>query len=110
MMKVNEFREKLLVLMHICGGQPARGPEILSIRHRNTMSGEYRDIFIENGLIVFVTRYHKGYSISENVKIIHRYLPREVGKLLMHFLWLILSFQQVLKAQLWKKMITSTQV
>ena len=32
--------------------------------------------------MVFVTRYHKGYNLTGNLKIIHRYLPREVGELL----------------------------
>jgi hypothetical protein len=81
MAQVARFRENLLVLMHITGGQPARGPEILSIRHSNTVKGEHRNIFIEDQLVVFVTRYHKGYNISGDVKIIHRYLPREVGAL-----------------------------
>ena len=29
--RVVEFREKLAVLMHMAGGQPVRGPEILSV-------------------------------------------------------------------------------
>ncbi|KAG9378471.1 ATP-dependent DNA helicase Q5 [Pyrenophora tritici-repentis] len=37
--RVVEFREKLAVLMHITGGQPARGPELLSVRHSNTVQG-----------------------------------------------------------------------
>jgi hypothetical protein len=55
--RVVEFREKLAVLMHIAGGQPARGPEILSVRHSNTIKGGHRNIFIEDGMVVFVTRY-----------------------------------------------------
>ena len=81
--RVVEFREKLAVLMHIAGGQPARGPEILSVRHSNTVKGGHRNIFIEDGMVVFVTRYHKGYNVSGDVKIIHRYLPREVGELVV---------------------------
>lgn len=54
------FRSQLLVLMHLCGGQRARAPEILSIRHRNTSGGDYRDVFVDQGLIVFVIQYHKG--------------------------------------------------
>lgn len=90
MARVAEFREKLLVLMHITSGQPARGPEILSIQHSNTVRGGHRNVFIENGMVVFVTRYHKGYSLSGDVKIIHRYLPQEVGELLVRYLWLVL--------------------
>jgi hypothetical protein len=36
--RVVEFREKLAVLMHISGGQPAQGPELLSVRHSNTVT------------------------------------------------------------------------
>jgi hypothetical protein len=69
------------VLMHITGGQPARGPEIMSVQHSNTVKGGHRNIFIEDGIVVFVTQYHKGYNVSGDVKIIHQYLPREVGEL-----------------------------
>jgi hypothetical protein len=37
--RVIEFRGKLVVLVHTTGGQPARAPEILSIRHSNTVKG-----------------------------------------------------------------------
>ncbi|KAI1670755.1 hypothetical protein L13192_06271, partial [Pyrenophora tritici-repentis] len=95
---VVEFREKLAVLMHMTGGQPARGPELLSVRHSNTVQGGHRNIFIEDGMVVFVTRYHKGYKVSGDVKIIHRYLPREVGELVVWYMWLVLPFQQRLEA------------
>lgn len=41
-------------------------------------------------MVVFVTRYHKGYSLSGDVKIIHQYLLQEVGELLVQYLWLVL--------------------
>jgi len=110
MAQVAEFREKLLVLMHITSGQPGRAPEILSVRHSNTVRGGHRNIFIEDGMVVFVTRYHKGYAVSGDVKIIHRYLPREVGELVVWYLWLVvwylwlvLPFQQRMEAMVWKK-------
>ncbi|KAL8740051.1 MAG: hypothetical protein Q9190_007204 [Brigantiaea leucoxantha] len=93
MKQVQMFRSKLLVLVHITGGQPARGPEILSIRHENTLRGGQRNVFIENGLIVFVTRYHKGNQVDGTLKVIHRYVPRGVGELVVWFLWLVLPFQ-----------------
>jgi hypothetical protein len=71
---VVRFRENMLVLMYITGGQPARETELLTIRHSNTVKGIYRNVFIENGLVVLVTRYHKGYTMNGDVKIIHRYL------------------------------------
>ena len=47
------------------------------------MQGGHRNPFIEDGTVVFVTRYHKGYEVTGDVKIIHRYLPREVGELVV---------------------------
>lgn len=108
--RVVEFREKLIVLMHIAGGQPARGPEILSVRHSNTVKGGHRNVFIEDGAVVFVTRYHKGYAVSGDVKIIHRYLPREVGELVVWYLWLVLPFQQRLEAMVWEKEAISSHM
>ncbi|KAI1663156.1 ATP-dependent DNA helicase Q5 [Pyrenophora tritici-repentis] len=90
---VVEFREKLAVLMHMTGGQPARGPELLS-----------------DGMVVFVTRYHKGYKVSGDVKIIHRYLPREVGELVVWYMWLVLPFQQRLEALVWEKEAVSSHM
>lgn len=101
--QVAAFRGKLLVLMHMTGGQPARGPEILSVRHRNTVQGGHRNLFIEDGMVVFVTRYHKGYEVKGDVKIIHRYLPREVGELVVWYLWLVLPFVQRMQAMVWQQ-------
>jgi len=72
--QVSLFREKLAVLIHLCGGQPARAPEILSIRYRN-IENAYQNVFIEDGQVVIATRYYKGFHVSNDPKIIHRYLP-----------------------------------
>ena len=94
MQSVVDFRAKLMILMHTTSGQPARGTELTTIRHSNTAGGKHRNVFIEDGRVVFVTRYHKGYNIKGDVKIIHRYLPREVGDLFVKYLWLVLPFQR----------------
>jgi superfamily II DNA helicase RecQ len=96
-------RELMLILKHITGGQPPRSPEMFSVRHSNTIKGEYRNEFIEDQLVVYVTRYHKGYSVSGDVKVIHRYLPREVGELWVWYMWLVLPWQQKLEVDVWKK-------
>jgi superfamily II DNA helicase RecQ len=89
---MERFQEKLLVLMHFCGGQAARAPEIIGIRHRNTTNGGVRNVFIDDGLVMFVTAYHKGYEFSEQTKLIQRFLPREVGELYVYFAWIVLPF------------------
>lgn len=93
------FMELLWALMHLCGGQPARAPELLGMRWKNTAYGGVRNIFIEEGLVAFVATYHKGYRSSGNIKIVHRYLPREVGELLVYYLWLVLPFWEKLQFQ-----------
>lgn len=65
-----EFREKLSVAIYVTSGHPARAPELLSLRHRNT-DGAVRNIFIENRLVVVATKYHKGFYASNDAKIIH---------------------------------------
>ncbi|KAK6599319.1 hypothetical protein H4I96_08523 [Botrytis cinerea] len=96
---VERFQELLWGLMHVCGGQPARAPELLGMRWKNTAYGGVRNIFIEEGLVAFVATYHKGYRSSGNIKIVHRYLPREVGELLVYYLWLVLPFWEKLQFQ-----------
>ncbi|TEY20812.1 hypothetical protein BOTCAL_1739g00010 [Botryotinia calthae] len=90
--KANTFLERLLLLIHMLGGQFVRGTELLSLQLCNTAHGLLRNIFIENGLVSFVTYYHKGYSISGSTKIIHRYLPEVISELLVYYVWLIQPF------------------
>jgi hypothetical protein len=90
---VVELREKLLFLIYITGGQPVYGPEILSIRYTNITNSEYCNIFIEDDIVIFVTRYHKGYAIRGDMKIIHRYLLYVVGEVLVYYLWLVVLLQ-----------------
>jgi hypothetical protein len=90
--KVDQFLERLLLLIHMTGGQPPRGTELVGLQHSNTAQGQHRGVFIEEGLIGTVTSYHKGYNITGSTKIIHRYLPKEVSELLVYYLWLILPF------------------
>lgn len=91
---VERFREGLLATMHMLGGMPARAWEILEIRHTNTAHGGARNVMVDRGMVMFVTLYHKNYRSAEQVKVIHRYLPREVGELVVWYLWLVLPFWQ----------------
>jgi hypothetical protein len=83
---IRTFLTKLFLLIHIIRGQLARIPEILTIRHHNSSHDESRNIFIKDGLVTFMTRYHKGYVISEEQKIIHHYLLYEVSLIVVRYL------------------------
>jgi hypothetical protein len=89
---VEEFRRALLVLVHMTSGMPARGTELLGIRFENTMQGGIRNIFVHDGMVFFITIYHKGYRSSDMVKLVHRYMAPIVGKLMVWYLWLVLPF------------------
>jgi hypothetical protein len=90
--RVEEFREKLLAMVHLTAGQPARGPEILGLWYRNTGQGGVRNIFVERGMVCLVTLYYKNLFRADQTKLIYRYLPREMGELLVWYLWLVLPF------------------
>jgi hypothetical protein len=60
--KVEQFQEKLLLVLHLVGGQLARAIELIGIRHINTKQGGLRNIFIDYGMVAFVTTYYKNYQ------------------------------------------------
>ena len=69
------------------------------VQYSNGANGELRDIFIENGLMVYVTMYHNEIEASAKTKIIYRYLLRKVGELLFYYLWLVVLF--------WRKLVAT---
>lgn len=56
---VDSFLRRLFLLIHLTPGQPARGTELLSLRHSNTMQGHQRNIFMDHGMVSTVTSFHK---------------------------------------------------
>lgn len=107
MRAVGRMKEYLLMLMYFTGGGPPRGPEALSIRYQNTRQGAIRNQTVEDGVVSFVTAYHKGYSINGRAKIIHRYVPRAVGELFIYFQWLAMPFQRQVETSVYGKPETS---
>lgn len=89
---MKSFRAQLLVLRHMSGGQPARGTELVTVQYKNGADGDVRGLFVEDGLAVFVTMYSKTMGMSAKAKVIHRYLPREVGELAVYYVWLAIPF------------------
>jgi hypothetical protein len=84
---VKQFKEELIVLCHLSAGAPARGPELFIVIHENGQdSRAQRGVFLDDGMVEMVILYPKGFSFSQKIKIIHRYLPQEVGELVVFFL------------------------
>lgn len=107
---VDQFREKLLILMHMASGQPARATEILTIRFENTANAGTRNIMVSHGQMCFVTAYHKNFQQSDQVKIVHRFMPPEVGELLMWYIWLVLPFWQSVQGTIKRSTFRSAYV
>jgi hypothetical protein len=101
--QVDRFLERLLLIVHLTSGQPARATELLSLQHVNTPQGHHRSIFIDRGTVSTVTSYHKGYTVTGSTKIIHRFLPKEVAELVVYYLWLVLPFWQKLDVLVYRR-------
>jgi superfamily II DNA helicase RecQ len=94
--RVKEFKELLIVATHLTAGAPGRGPEVMSIAYQNDPDGRvHRGIFVHDGLVELVVDYHKGASASNQAKIIHRFVPQEVGELIIMFLWAVQPFVEI---------------
>lgn len=72
------FFELLLFTAQVTGGRPATGTEIIPLRHRNSLL-QKRNVFVVDGQVVFVTRYHKSQSQWDKPKMVLRFLPWRVG-------------------------------
>lgn len=96
--RVEVFRRQLCILIQLSWGQPARSTELLTIMHRNDIDGSMRGVFIDNGQVGLVTTYHKAQSINGgHGMVIWRFLPKEVGRLLVYYLWLVLPFDHLIR-------------
>jgi hypothetical protein len=96
--QVEKFLELLLFLTHVTGGQPARGTEITSARYRNGYMQD-RNIFIIDGQVVFISRYHKSQAIWDKPKVIPRFLPWRVGQLFAVFLAYVQPLAEHLRSE-----------
>jgi superfamily II DNA or RNA helicase len=96
--QVRQFKEELFTLAHLSAGAPARGTELITVMHRSPQQGRgERGVFVDDGMVVFATSYHKNYQHSKTKKPIQRYLPEEVGELLVYYLWLVEPFIRTLQ-------------
>lgn len=95
---VKKLKEKGIVLKYLSGGALGRSTELISIQYENGKHARsQRGIFMDNGMLSFVTSYHKGFSTSQSMKVVYRFVPQEVGEVFIYYLWLIRPFERVLQ-------------
>ena len=93
--QIKRFLELLLALIHMTAGQPARGEEITPIRHQNGFLQD-RNIYMLDGQVMVVTRYHKSQALFGAPKVIPRFLPWKVGQLMVVYLTYVQPFREEL--------------
>ena len=84
-----------MVTLYITGGQPARGPEIGSIKVSNSVYSA-RNIYIINRQMCFLTIYNKARKRRGNIDYIIRFLPNRVSQVLAQYLIYIRPFSRAL--------------
>ena len=92
-----DLLKRLMVLCHLTSGQPLRQPELLSIKWRNT--ARLRNILIWQGHIMLYTQYHKGQQQSGMYKNNMRFLPKQIGNLLLDYMAYVLPLRQLFLRQ-----------
>ena len=60
----NRILRQIFLLIHTCGGQPARSRELSTLKHTNDILGDRTMFLQQNGTIMFVTNYHKSQHIT----------------------------------------------
>ncbi|KAJ4329600.1 hypothetical protein N0V87_010726, partial [Didymella glomerata] len=96
--QVDRFLEVLLCSVHITSGQPGRGSEITTIRHRNGILQD-RNIFVVDGQVMTVVRYHKSQSQLDKPKVVPRFLPPRLGQVMVLYLAYLQPFREYLTVQ-----------
>ncbi|KAL5371657.1 hypothetical protein DPSP01_014102 [Paraphaeosphaeria sporulosa] len=95
---VEQFLTLLMVCVHVTSGQPGRGSEITSMRFRNGLLQD-RNLFVVDGDVMTVARYHKSQSQWDKPKIVPRFLPARLGQVVVVYLAYLQPFQEYLNVQ-----------
>jgi hypothetical protein len=103
---IERFLELLCLAVHIAGGQPARGPELLSVRWRNGVLQD-RKLYVIDGQVALVTRYHKTQSQWDKLKVIVHFLPEAIGQLTTAYLLYVRPLRALLQSALGKPISAS---
>ncbi|KAI9656421.1 MAG: hypothetical protein M1829_000412 [Trizodia sp. TS-e1964] len=93
-----EFLDLLMIAVHLTGGQPARGPEIGSFKHSNGQTSS-RNVYVLNGHLAIITQYDKTIAIRRKTQYVARYLPEDVGQLLVQYMIWVRPFAMAMERQ-----------
>lgn len=97
--KQRVFLRSLLVTLQQTGGQPARGPELLSIKVCNTAETS-RSLYVDSDMIYSQVQYNKTNNKTLTPFFVVRYYPPFVSQLLYQYLVYIRPFVRYLQQSL----------
>ena len=92
---VKRFLERLLLACHVTSGQPGRGTEITTIRRVNGLLQD-RNVFVADGRVMTVVRYHKSQSQWDKPKVVPRFLPWRLAQVMVVYLAYVQPFYEYL--------------
>ncbi|RYP30260.1 hypothetical protein DL768_011198 [Monosporascus sp. mg162] len=85
-------------LVDSMGGQPRRGPEIMTVRHYDTQQ-LLRNMFVFDGQVLLVTDRDKNKAIRGISRKVAQFLPEYVGKIMVAYVAWLLPFEKMLAAR-----------
>lgn len=89
--KVQDLLKLLLALIQLTAGNLARGTEMSTIQWKNSGS-QMRSIFVYESHVLLLPRYNKTSAVTQTDRPIARFLPAEVGQLLIVTIALVIPF------------------
>lgn len=96
--KLRMLREDLMILTHIWGGQPGRGPELTTLRHSDSWQ-LIRNVFIQDGQVMIVTDRDKMKAIRENGRKVARFMPDAIGRIMVAYIVWAIPTERALLAE-----------
>jgi len=97
--RTKAFLETMAVLIHILYGQPARAEELATVMIKNHINA-MRGIYWSRGQLMIAISYNKTRSTNGKDKVIARFLPEEVGDLLVKYLSLVRPLEAFIAEQI----------
>ena len=94
---VQQFLQRLCVLIHVSGGQPVRESEFFEMTWRNTQ--RRRSITIRHDRVMVHVKFHKGQQQTGRYKENVRFLAHPVGELLLDYLVYVMPLRQTFLRQ-----------
>lgn len=79
------FKRLLMVIIHIWGGQPGRGPEMTTLKFCDTQQ-VMRNVFVFDGGVMLITDRDKNRSIRGLGRKVARFLPKRVSRMVVAYI------------------------